>query len=54
LENHQKFYRGGVVRNEEVAIFNFEANDYDHRCHPENCFYIIELSEDKLQIPDRN
>jgi hypothetical protein len=22
------------------------------KLYPENCFYIIELSEDKLQIPD--
>lgn len=44
---------GGVVRNEEVANFQlWEANDYDHRLHPEKLVHIIELSEDKLQIPD--
>ncbi|WP_395064638.1 DUF6428 family protein [Flavobacterium sp.] len=44
---------GGVVRNEEVANFQlWEANDYDHRLHPEKLVYIIELSQDKLQIPD--
>lgn len=44
---------GGVVRNEEVANFQlWEANDYDHRLHPEKLVHIIELSEEKLQIPD--
>ena len=44
---------GGVVRNEEVANFQlWEANDYDHRLHPEKLLQIIELSEVKLQIPD--
>ena len=44
---------GGVVRNEEVANFQlWEANDYDHRLHPVKLVNIIELSEEKLQIPD--
>ena len=44
---------GGIVRNEEVANFQlWEANDYDHRLHPEKLLHIIELSEAKLQIPD--
>ncbi len=44
---------GGVVRNEEVANFQlWEANDFDHRLHPEKLLHIIELSEEKLQIPD--
>lgn len=44
---------GGVVRNEEVVNFQlWEANDYDHRLHPEKLVHIIELSEEKLQIPD--
>jgi hypothetical protein len=44
---------GGVVRSEEVANFQlWEANDYDHRLHPEKLVHIIELSEAKLQIPD--
>ncbi|WP_430400617.1 DUF6428 family protein [Flavobacterium sp.] len=44
---------GGTVRNEEVVNFQlWEANDYDHRLHPEKLFHIIELSEEKLQIPD--
>lgn len=44
---------GGTVRNEEVANFQlWEANDYDHRLHPEKLLSIIELSENKLQIPD--
>lgn len=44
---------GGTVRNEEVASFQlWEANDYDHRIHPEKLASIIKLSEEKLQIPD--
>ncbi|NNT71552.1 hypothetical protein HKT18_04900 [Flavobacterium sp. IMCC34852] len=44
---------GGVVRKEEVVNFQlWEANDYDHRLHPEKLVHIIELSEAKLQIPD--
>lgn len=44
---------GGAVRNEEVVNFQlWEANDYDHRLHPEKLVHIIELSEQKLQIPD--
>ena len=44
---------GGVVRTEEVVNFQlWEANDYDHRLHPEKLMHIIELSEVKLQIPD--
>ena len=44
---------GGTVRNEEVVNFQlWEANDYDHRLHPEKLVQIIELSEEKLQIPD--
>jgi hypothetical protein len=44
---------GGTVRNEEVANFQlWEANDYDHRLHPEKLVHIIELSEKVLNIPD--
>jgi hypothetical protein len=44
---------GGTVRNEEVVNFQlWEANDYDHRLHPEKLVDIIELSEEKLQILD--
>lgn len=44
---------GGTVRLEEVANFQlWEANDYDHRLHPEKLLGIIELSEKVLQIPD--
>lgn len=44
---------GGTIRNEEVVNFQlWEANDYDHRLHPEKLLHIIELSEAKLQIPD--
>jgi hypothetical protein len=44
---------GGKTRFEEVVNFQlWEANDYDHRLHPEKLLAIIELSEVKLQIPD--
>ena len=44
---------GGVVRTEEVVNFQlWEANDYDHRLHPEKLVHIIELSEEQLHIPD--
>lgn len=44
---------GGIIRLEEVASFQlWDANDYNHRLHPEKLVHIIELSEKKLQIPD--
>ncbi|WP_041264012.1 DUF6428 family protein [Bernardetia litoralis] len=44
---------GGTVRNEEVANFQlWNANDYDHRLHPEKLVKIIELSEKVLEIGD--
>jgi len=44
---------GGTVRHEEVANFQlWEANDYDHRLHPEKLINIIELSEKILNIDD--
>ncbi len=44
---------GGVVRNEEMVNFQlWEANDYDHRLHPEKLMHIIELSEKVLGLPD--
>ncbi|WP_309613675.1 DUF6428 family protein [Flavobacterium sp.] len=44
---------GGTVRNEEVANFQlWEANDYDHRLHPEKLVHIIELSEKILGLGD--
>jgi hypothetical protein len=44
---------GGLFRTEEVVNFQlWEANDFDHRLHPEKLLHIIELSEEKLQIPD--
>ncbi len=44
---------GGTVRNEEVVNFQlWEANDYDHRLHPEKLVHIIELSEKTLGLPD--
>lgn len=44
---------GGTVRQEEVANFQlWEANDYDHRLHPEKLVNIIELSERILGLED--
>lgn len=44
---------GGTVRNEEVVNFQlWDANDYDHRLHPEKLVHIINLSEKTLDIPD--
>lgn len=44
---------GGTVRNEEVANFQlWNANDYDHRLHPEKLLDIIELSEKILKLDD--
>jgi len=44
---------GGTVRKEEVVNFQlWEANDYDHRLHPEKLVHIIELSEKTLNISD--
>lgn len=44
---------GGTVRNEEVVNFQlWNANDYDHRLHPEKLVNIIELSEKVLKIED--
>ena len=44
---------GGVVRKEKTVNFQlWEANDYDHRLHPEKLLHIIELSEDKLGLED--
>ena len=44
---------GGTVRTEEVINFQlWEANDYDHRLHPEKLVHIIELSEKTLALPD--
>lgn len=44
---------GGTLRKEQVANFQFwEANDYDHRLHPEKLIKIIELAQAKLGIED--
>lgn len=44
---------GGTVRHEEVVNFQlWEANDYDHRLHPEKLIGIIELSEKVLGLED--
>jgi hypothetical protein len=44
---------GGTERKEEVVNFQlWNANDYDHRLHPDKLLNIIELSEKALQIGD--
>ena len=44
---------GGTVRKEEVVNFQlWNANDFDHRLHPEKLMQIIELSEKTLGIED--
>ncbi|MFA7448960.1 MAG: DUF6428 family protein [Weeksellaceae bacterium] len=44
---------GGTLRNEEVVNFQlWNADDYDHRLHPEKLLDIIELSERVLGIED--
>lgn len=44
---------GGTVRNEEVINFQlWDANDYDHRLHPEKLLHIIALSERILSLDD--
>ncbi len=44
---------GGTIRNEEVVNFQlWNANDYDHRLHPEKLLKIIKLSEKQLNIGD--
>ncbi len=44
---------GGTIRHDKVANFQlWEANDYDHRLHPEKLIHIIELSQKKLGIGD--
>ena len=44
---------GGTLRQEERANFQlWNANDYDHRLHPEKLIEIIALSEKILNIKD--
>lgn len=44
---------GGTIRNEEVVNFQlWEANDYNHRLHPEKLIHIINLSEKVLGLDD--
>lgn len=44
---------GGTVRKEEVANFQlWNADDYDHRLHPEKLLKIIELSQKVLDLGD--
>ena len=44
---------GGTLRQEKKANFQlWNANDYDHRLHPEKLLKIITLSEDTLNLKD--
>jgi hypothetical protein len=44
---------GGKFRSEEtINLQLWEADDYDHRLHPEKLVYIIDLATKQLQLPD--
>lgn len=44
---------GGVLRDETVVNFQlWEADDYDHRLHPEKLIHIIDLAIEKLDLPN--
>lgn len=44
---------GGTIRREEVINFQlWNANDYDHRLHPDKLLKIIQLSEQELDLKD--
>ena len=44
---------GGVIRHEKKVAFQlWEANDYNHRLHPEKLVAIVDLSINKLGIED--
>lgn len=44
---------GGTLRQEKkINLQLWEANDYDHRLHPEKLLHIITLSEEKLNLSD--
>lgn len=44
---------GGTIRKEDVINFQlWNANDYNHRLHPEKLVHIIELSEKVLGLED--
>ena len=51
---HKKFIDcGGTLREESIVNFQlWNADDYNHRLHPEKLLKIIELSEEKLNIGD--
>ena len=45
---------GGTIRMEEVVNFQlYNANDYDHRLHPEKLLKIIQLSEKVLELENK-
>ncbi len=45
---------GGTIRQESRINFQlWDADDYDHRLHPEKLLKIITLSQEKLQIDDQ-
>ena len=51
--NKQFIDCGGTVRTEEVISFQlWNANDYDHRLHPEKLINIITLAEKTLELGD--
>lgn len=45
---------GGVLRREQTVNFQlWEADDYDHRLHPEKLLTIINIAENTLNITDQ-
>ncbi len=45
---------GGVLRSEKVVNFQlWEADDYNHRLHPEKLLSIISIAENTLNIQDQ-
>ncbi|MGB5942808.1 MAG: DUF6428 family protein [Leeuwenhoekiella sp.] len=45
---------GGTERHEEVISLQlWQADDYDHRLHPEKLEAVVKLSEEKLNLSDR-
>lgn len=46
---------GGTLRNEETVSFQlWNADDYNHRLHPEKLLNIIELAQKSLQLRDES
>lgn len=53
-QNHKRYVDcGGTLREETVIVFQlWNANDYDHRLHPEKLADIIGIAQRKLDLSD--